>query len=189
MDNRRHNKIDPWDDGVYGTGRTEPPKSNSGIVALLMIIIIFLSGIISVLSFLNIQLFRQLQQNQIQTDTVPIAFSSLETEADPDQDILEDTAPELSAVRIPVLEMGGEYVSQFDQHYFSWPAGMLVTVLDPQGKGQKIGLEVGDILTEINGFPITSQETLDAFLSSDIQGPYTVTVLRDGAQLTLREDQ
>ena len=26
----------PWDDSVYGTGRTEPPKSHGGTVALLL---------------------------------------------------------------------------------------------------------------------------------------------------------
>ena len=41
--------IDPWDDGVFGTGKTEPPKNHSGIIALLLILVIFLSGIVSVL--------------------------------------------------------------------------------------------------------------------------------------------
>ena len=32
----------PWDDSVYGTGRTEPPKNHGGTMALLLILIIFL---------------------------------------------------------------------------------------------------------------------------------------------------
>ena len=35
MDERKNNNH-PWDDSVYGTGRTEPPKSHGGTVALLL---------------------------------------------------------------------------------------------------------------------------------------------------------
>ncbi len=38
MDERKNNNH-PWDDSVYGTGRTEPPKSHGGTVALLLILI------------------------------------------------------------------------------------------------------------------------------------------------------
>ena len=50
MDERKNNDH-PWDDSVYGTGRTEPPKSHGGTVALLLILIIFLCGIITVWAF------------------------------------------------------------------------------------------------------------------------------------------
>ena len=60
MDYRNTKNKDPWDEGVYGTGSTMPPKSHEGLIALLLILVIFLSGIISVLSFLNIRLFQQL---------------------------------------------------------------------------------------------------------------------------------
>lgn len=187
MDYRKHNEIDPWDNGVYGTGRTEPPKSNSGIVALLMIVIIFLSGIISVLSFMNIRLFHQLQQAQIQTDTVPMAFSAMESDSALENNILEESYDEASAVRISVLGMAGEYVSLFDQHYFNWPAGMLVTLMDEGSRAEALGLEIGDILTEINGSPITSQTELDAFFAAGDKGLFTVTVHRDGTLITLNE--
>lgn len=61
MDHRNHQNIEqPWDDGVYGTGPTEPPKNRGGLIALLLIIIIFLCGIVTVLGILNVRLFRQL---------------------------------------------------------------------------------------------------------------------------------
>lgn len=187
MDHKRNNKIDAWDEAVYGTGRTEPPKSNSGIVALLMIIIIFLSGIISGLSFMNVQLFHQLQQTQVQSETIPMAFSAMEAEASLEDDLLEDVYSE-EAVRIELLGLTGEYISSFDQHYFNWPAGMLVTMVDDSGKAYTLGLRAGDILTGINGAPITSQAELDAFFAAGIpKGPLTVTVHRDGNQLTFEE--
>ena len=74
MDERKNNKTDSWDDGVYGTGRTEPPKSNGGIISLLLIIVIFLSGIASGLGILNIRLFNQLNQ-RAEEEHISISFS------------------------------------------------------------------------------------------------------------------
>lgn len=183
MDNRKHNKIDPWDDGVYGTGKTEPPKNNSGIVALLMIIIIFLSGIISGLSFMNVRLFHQLQEAQYQVETIPMAFS--EKESGSEENLIQEAYDDAELVSIPKLGLSGEYVSKFDQHYFSWPAGLLVTGVENPGKAKELGLEPGDILTGINGSPVASQEDLDKIITSDMQDPIFVTIYRDGQQLTI----
>ena len=62
MDERNYN--DPWDNGVYGTGPTQPPKTNSGAFALLLILVIFLCGIITLLSILNVRLFQQLNKQE-----------------------------------------------------------------------------------------------------------------------------
>ena len=64
MDNPKLNENDPWDQSIYGTGRTNPPKSRGGILAILLILVIFLSGITCVLSILNIRLSRQLKDQQ-----------------------------------------------------------------------------------------------------------------------------
>ena len=66
MDNPKLNENDPWDQSIYGTGRTDPPKSKGGILAVLLILVIFLSGITCVLSILNIRLSRQLENQQPQ---------------------------------------------------------------------------------------------------------------------------
>ena len=64
MDNRNYyeneNEYD-WDDQYYGTGNTEPPKQRSGVMALMLILVIFLFGIITVLGVLNIRLFQELK--------------------------------------------------------------------------------------------------------------------------------
>ena len=52
---------EPWDDGSWQTGSTQPPKDRGGTMALLLILIIFLCGIITVLGILNVKLFTQLQ--------------------------------------------------------------------------------------------------------------------------------
>ena len=58
---RNTEEYDSWEEGSYRTGRTNPPKSRRGLVAVLMAAVIFLGGIVSVLGFLNIHLFRRLQ--------------------------------------------------------------------------------------------------------------------------------
>jgi len=80
MDYRNNKNHDPWDEGVYGTGNTSPPKSHSGIIALLLVLVIFLSGIVSLLSFMNIRLFRELsQQTMKEKEHSPMSFSDLES--------------------------------------------------------------------------------------------------------------
>ena len=79
MDYRNNKHNDPWDEGVYGTGRTEPPKNHSGIIALLLILVIFLSGIVSLLSFMNIKLFHQLsEQNKQLENKSPMSVTDLD---------------------------------------------------------------------------------------------------------------
>ena len=65
MDERNYTYHDHnWDDSVYGTGPTDPPKSRGGLVALLLILVIFLCGIVTVLGILNVKMFTQLKQEK-----------------------------------------------------------------------------------------------------------------------------
>lgn len=61
----------------YRTGRTKPKKNRSGLIALLLIGVIFLAGIISALSLLNIRLFGQLE-NSSEDSSTPLSFSQHE---------------------------------------------------------------------------------------------------------------
>ncbi len=51
---------------TYQTGRTHPPKSHGGVIAVLLVAIIFLGGLASAMSVLNIRLTRQLQKQDPQ---------------------------------------------------------------------------------------------------------------------------
>ena len=80
MDEHRHNHTyHPWDDRVYGTGPMEPPKKPGGLLALLLVLIIFLCGIISILGIMNVRLFRQLKAQE--TDSLSLTFTEEATEA------------------------------------------------------------------------------------------------------------
>ena len=89
MDEYKNNNMDSWDDGAYGTGRTSPPKSHHGLIALLLVLVIFLSGIITVLGLLNVKLFKELntqEQPEEEESTLSISFSNDDQE--PAQDLI-----------------------------------------------------------------------------------------------------
>ena len=77
MDERKNYTADNWDDGAYGTGRTKPPKKHSGMVAVLLVLVIFLTGIITVLGLLNVKLFHELNttKDEVDEDSLSISFS------------------------------------------------------------------------------------------------------------------
>ena len=70
---------EPWDDGSWQTGSTQPPKDRGGSMALLLILIIFLCGIITVLGIMNVKLFTQLRNRE--EVSAPISFLPEETQA------------------------------------------------------------------------------------------------------------
>ena len=77
----KHNDYEyDWDDQYYGTGPTQPPKNRGGLIALMLILLIFLSGIITVLGILNIRMFQELKVQQRQTDELSIAFTTEATQ-------------------------------------------------------------------------------------------------------------
>ena len=69
---------EPWDDGSWQTGSTQPPKDRGGTMAVLLILIIFLCGIITVLGIMNVKLFTQLQSREESSSS--ISFMPDETE-------------------------------------------------------------------------------------------------------------
>ena len=91
---QRHNYTD-WDDSVYGTGRTEPPKHRSGLLAMMLILIIFLCGIITVLGVLNVKLFQQLQNR----DPAELSISFRDVETQPQETEAAETKPKVSPSR------------------------------------------------------------------------------------------
>lgn len=78
MDDRRFPFDSGFDDGVYGTGCTEPPKSHRAIIALLLVAVIFLGGISTALSVLNIKMFQQLNE---QDEKDAVAYASADQRA------------------------------------------------------------------------------------------------------------
>ena len=83
----RNHSYPEWDDSVYGTGPTDPPKSRGALAALMLILIIFLCGIITMLSLLNIRLFRELKTDEQRHQELAISFTT-----EPSEEPTEETA-------------------------------------------------------------------------------------------------
>ena len=98
MNHRGYNDKNPWDQGIYETGRTRPPKSYGGLIAILLVVVILLSGVISVLGILNVRLFTQLKQaGENGSDSFSIVSQTGEQEGDPVLSETPGTEPEAAA--------------------------------------------------------------------------------------------
>lgn len=73
---------DPWDQGVYRTGSTKPPKNHRGLIAVLLVTVILLCGVVSILGVMNIRLFRQVSKTKAE-NSLPIMFSNEDTQTFP----------------------------------------------------------------------------------------------------------
>ena len=76
MDEKKNYRSDPWEPGKYETGRTKPPKNYRGIIAVLLVVVIFLSGLVSFLGVLNVKLFAQLQAMPDKQEEEKVSFVS-----------------------------------------------------------------------------------------------------------------
>ena len=74
-ENRNFDDIstDPWDRGTYQTGSTQPPKSHGGLIAVLLVMVIFLCGVVTIMTVMNIRLVRQLEGNTPDSSS-PVSF-------------------------------------------------------------------------------------------------------------------
>ena len=103
----KYYRSDPWDYGAYETGRTRPRKKRGCLTPLLLMTVIALSGLVSVLSFLNVRLFAQLNTAKAKhEDTVSIVREmeeSMEASASEESNVVE-SIPEETALASPANE-------------------------------------------------------------------------------------
>lgn len=88
----------------YRTGRTHPRKNRNGLIAFLLICVIFLCGVVSVLGMMNIHLFRQLKQKE----KTPLSFAA------GDLTPVEPEGASLTVGGITVQEMPDMYPEMYD---------------------------------------------------------------------------
>ena len=74
-------KLPEEDPDMYQTGTTNPPKKNGGLIALLLVAVIFLGGIASALGVWNLQLFLRIKNSE---KSPPLAFSATNAATEPD---------------------------------------------------------------------------------------------------------
>ena len=86
---------DPWDDGSWQTVSTVPPKDRGNSMTLLLILIIFLCGIITVLGILNVKLFTQLQYREEAGTSISFTpeTTSVTVATEPQPAVIAETVP------------------------------------------------------------------------------------------------
>ena len=100
MDDYIYDSQDTWE---YGTGSTQPPKSRGGLIAVLLIAVIFLTGIVTVLGILNVRLVKQLGMGR-PSRSPGISFSDAETRplaTDPAEELLTADAYGMDLQPVP----------------------------------------------------------------------------------------
>ena len=101
MDDYIYDSQDSWE---YGTGSTQPPKSRGGLIAALLIAVIFLTGIVTVLGILNIRLVKKMGA-PFPVREPGISFSDAETRplaTDPTEAAMEADAFGMDLQSVPV---------------------------------------------------------------------------------------
>jgi serine protease Do len=89
--------IPQFDGATYQTGAIKEPRGSSGLVALLLLVVIFLGGICSVLGVINIRLLSQLADKKEETVPIDQEFQIPDISTNSILDQLDLPLPELPA--------------------------------------------------------------------------------------------
>ena len=159
-----------WDDSVYGTGRTEPPKSRGGLFALLLILIIFLCGIVTVLGVLNIKLFRQLQIQKKEALAFVMETEPEEAEA---ETVPVTVAPESAEFSSIDLQQSPQSVSNVPadgglplQEIYAGNIGSVVSI---SCSGYGSGSTGTGVILSSDGYIVTNAHVVDNCVSISVQ--------------------
>ena len=142
--------------GTYETGVTQPGKNYRGIIAALLTVVIFLSGVVTALGLVNVHLFRKLQAE----DRSPVAPVSFEA---PEESISPYARMDVGT-QIPELGIWYVMVSGICNQYYEIPMGLMVTSENHKD------IRSGDVLRAIKGQLIETEQTLQDVLAACERG-------------------
>ena len=153
-----------WDDGVYGTGSTQPPKSHRALIGLLLVIIIFLGGITTAMSILNIRLFRELHQKE---DALTVAYAvQSQAEAETEPTLAETQPRETTTVDLQKAPADGAREGELSlQEIYETNIPSVVSISASTGSGGSTG--TGVVLSD-NGYLVTNYHVISQALTIDV---------------------
>ena len=86
----------------------------------------------------------------------------------------------------PDLGLEGQMVSQFYQHYYRLPAGMIITWVDPESDAAALGIREGDILLYLDGQRITGLAMYQEIVNGlEVEQQVSAMVYRSGKEYEL----
>ncbi len=156
---------------TYRTGSTRPPKNRGGLVAFLLVLVIFLCGVSTALGLMNIRLFRFLQESTA-GETAPVRFSD------------SRNGKAADAVYFP-LGFYGQEIPEFWCLYQDLPQGIYITDVEDGSDAAIKGVLPGDILLQVDGKDITTAAQLTSFLETLQKQSAQVFFYREGTQIEL----
>jgi serine protease Do len=164
---------DSWDDSVWQTGSTQPPKNRGGLIALMLIMIIFLCGIITVLGVLNIKLFRELKVQK--KNDLSISFTVSETESTVPATVSEEAPAMVSSEGSVSLDLHDSKISLDnipiegamslqDIYIQNIPAVTSITAVSGNGSNTGTG-----VIFSRDGYIVTNAHVIDGGISISVQ--------------------
>lgn len=170
-------------ENTYQTGSTTPPKGHSGLVAILLVLVIFLAGLVSILSLLNIRMFSAFYKTQKQEVPLSLEISHYPT----DSGLSTDEEP-VSASGNKSIGIVGDAITPVYQRHFRLPEGLFITHVEEGSTADGQDIREGDVLLSLNESPITDEQSLRTFLEQQSIGDECTAVLYrldEKAQLTV----
>ena len=169
---------EPWEKSSYSTGATRPPKSHRGVLAILLITLIFLGGVATAFNLLNIRLF---QENRGEaSEDASFRFSNQEASSDqvPEQSEISfrpETQIQLQLSQTPVsVENVPQEGGLSLQEIYSKTVASVVSITCTTASGTSTGS--GVVLSE-DGYIVTNSHV--------IAGAHSLQVLfHDGKTLS-----
>lgn len=164
--------------GTWQTGRTQPPKRYSGLIAFLIVLVILLSGISTALSIMNLKLYWKL--NTVET-TPQVAFSRADSVPQPTEAVHEEVRQLQEH-----LGISGTVIPDVYQRYYKLPQGIYVSQVAAGSEAKEKGVIAGDIITSLNGQKIRDNLLLDIWVESlEIGDPVDLTLYRSGSEVAI----
>lgn len=148
---------DPREHSTYQTGSTTPPKKYSLLVAILLVLVVFLSGLASILGLLNFKMFSAFyeQEQAKQISLSPEVGNDL-------SEVQENSIP--SALGTKIIGITGDTVTPVYQQHFQLPEGLFITYVEEGTSAHAQGIQEGDVLISLGDTRITHQQHIQDFL-------------------------
>ena len=140
---------------TYQTGVTQPEKSQSGVMAVILMLVIFLCGIASALGLMNIKLF---SGTQTEVGVQPMPMSFLERSAGTTH------TENMDAVTFGELGFAGREVRGVYRSYYNLPEGIYITKVSEGSPAFRAGIVPGDVLVGFGGKEVPTVEGLQKLL-------------------------